>query len=127
MLPSNTRYQEVFDSTTVPVLIADREYQPHYVSGAALPVSEAQMRRSAVGTVDLGDALLSSAPINAGHVVWQNDITKLNELRSRLQSTLEQLGEENTLLQAELELKEKRAKADEQNRLYDRIASEVEL
>ena len=126
LLPSNTRYQEVFDSTTVPVLIVDRDYQPHYVSGAALPVSEAQMRQSSVGTVDLGDALLSSAPINAGHVVWQNDITKLNELRSRLQSTLEQLGEENTLLQAELELKEKRAKADEQNRLYDRIASEVE-
>ena len=126
LLPSNTRYQEVFDSTTVPVLIVDREYQPHYVSGAALPVSESQMRQSAVGTVDLGDALLSSAPIKAGHVVWQNDITKLNELRSRLQSTLEQLGEENTLLQAELELKEKRAKADEQNRLYDRIASEVE-
>ena len=126
LLPSNTRYQEVFDSTTVPVLIVDGEYQTHYVSGAALPVSEAQMRQSAGGTVDLGDALLSSAPIKAGHVVWQNDITKLNELRSRLQSTLEQLGEENTLLQAELELMEKRAKADEQNRLYDRIASEVE-
>jgi hypothetical protein len=39
---------------------------------------------------------------------------------------MDQLGEENTLLQAELELKETRAKADEQNRLYDRIASEVE-
>ena len=126
LLPSNTRYQEVFDSTTVPVLIVDREYQPHYVSGAALPVSEAQMRQSAGGTVDLGDALLSSAPIKAGHVVWQNDITKLNKLRIRLKDTMEQLGEENTLLQAELELKEKRAKADEQNRLYDRIASEVE-
>jgi len=36
------------------------------------------------------------------------------------------LGEENTLLQAELELKEQRAKTDEKNRLYDRIAEEVE-
>lgn len=35
LLPSNTRYQEVFDSTTVPVQIVDRDYQPHYVSGAA--------------------------------------------------------------------------------------------
>ena len=50
----------------------------------------------------------------------------LNELKERLQDTLEQLGEENVLLQAELELKEKRAKTDEQNRLYDRIAREVE-
>lgn len=126
LLPSNSRYQEVFDSTTVPVLIVDREYQPHYVSGAALPVSEKQMRRASVATVTLGDSLLSSAPIRGGCVVWQDDITQLNELKERLQDTLAQLGEENVLLQAELELKEKRAKADEQNRLYDRIAREVE-
>ena len=126
LLPSNTRYQEVFDQTTVPVQIVDRDYQPHYVSGTALPISEAQMRTSAKGTVDLGDSLLNSAPIRGGRVMWQDDITRLNELRIRLQDTMEQLGEENTLLQAELELKETRAKADEQNRLYDRIASEVE-
>ena len=126
LLPSNTRYREVFDSTTVPVQIVDRDFQPHYVSGGALPVSEEQMRRSGGATVDLGDSLLSSAPIRAGRVVWQDDITQINELRSRLQDTMSQLGEENTLLQAELELKANRAKADEQNRLYDRIASEVE-
>ena len=126
LLPSNTRYQEVFDQTTVPVQIVDRDYQPHYVSGAALPISEAQMRTSAKGTVDLGDSLLNSAPIRGGRVMWQDDITRLNELRIRLRDTMEQLGEENTLLQAELELKETKAKADEQNRLYDRIASEVE-
>jgi len=126
LLPSNTRYGEVFDSTTVPVQIVDRDYQPHYVSGAALPVSEAQMRQSAHSTVDLGDSLLSSAPIQAGRVVWQDDIRRLNDLRTRLRDAVEQLGEENTLLQAELELKENRAKADEQNRLYDRITREVE-
>lgn len=126
LLPSNTRYQEVFDSTTVPVQIVDRDYHPHYVSGGALPVSEEQMRRSAENTVDMGDSLLSSAPIRAGRVVWQDDITQLNDLRTRLKDTMDQLDEENTLLQAELELKENRAKADEQNRLYDRITSEVE-
>jgi len=126
LLPSNTRYQEIFDNTTVPVQIVDIEYQPHYVSGAALPVAEEVMRQTEQGTVQMEGTLLSSAPINGGRVVWQDDITKLNELKERLQDTLEQLGEENVLLQAELELKEKRAKADEQNRLYDRIAREVE-
>lgn len=126
LLPSNTGYQAVFDSTTVPVQIVDREYQPHFVSGSALPVSEEQMRQTEHSTVDLGDTLLSSAPIKAGRVVWQDDITRLNDLRIRLRDTMEQLGEENTLLQAELELKENRAKADEQNRLYDRITQEVE-
>ena len=126
LLPSNTRYQEAFDQTTVPVQIVDRDYQPHYVSGGTLPISETQMRTAAQGTVDLGDSLLNSASIRGGRVLWQDDITRLNELRIRLRETMDQLGEENTLLQAELELKETRAKADEQNRLYDRIASEVE-
>ena len=126
LLPSNTRYQEVFDSTTVPVQIVDAEYQPHYVSGGALPVPEEEMRRTERETVHLDGTLLNSAPINGGCVVWQDDVTQLNELKERLQDTLEQLGEENVLLQAELELKEKRAKTDEQNRLYDRIAREVE-
>ena len=126
LLPSNSNYQQIFDATTVPVQIVDTDYQPHYVSGGALPVPEETMRRTEVGTVHNGNSLLSSESIHGGLVVWEDDISQLNEMRARLQDTQEQLGEENVLLQAELELKEKRAKADEQNRLYDRIAREVE-
>ena len=126
LLLSNKNYQQLFYATTLPVQIVDRDYQPHYVSAAALPVPESVMRKTETETVHLGDTLLSGAPIHGGHVIWQDDITQLNKLGQQLQDTQEQLGEENVLLQAELELKEQRAKADEQNRLYDRIAREVE-
>ena len=125
LLPSNTNYQQLFDATTIPVQIVDRDYQPHYVSAGALPVSEENMRQSESGTIQMGNSLLSSAPINGGRVVWEDDITRLNDLQQLLQDAQEQLGEENTLLQAELDLKEQRAKTDEKNRLYDRIAEEV--
>lgn len=126
LLPSNNRYQQIFDATTVPVQIVDRDYQPHYVSAGALPVPEETMKLTEAGTVTMENSLLSSAPIHGGRVVWQDDITQLNELKEQLEDTREQLGEENILLQAELDLKQQRAKADEQNRLYDRIAREVE-
>ena len=126
LLPSNNRYQQIFDATTVPVQIVDRDYQPHYVSAGALPVPEETMKQTEAGTVTMENSLLSSAPIHGGRVVWQDDITQLNELKEQLEDTREQLGEENILLQAELDLKQQRAKADEQNRLYDRIAREVE-
>ena len=126
LLPSNTNYQQLFDATTVPVQIVDRDYQPHYVSGGALPVPEKKLRQTEFGTVHMGSSLLNSAPINGGRVVWEDDITELNALQQQLQDAQEQLGEENTLLQAELDLKEQRAKTDEKNRLYDRIAEEVE-
>ncbi len=126
LIPSNTNYQQIFNATTVPIQVVDGDFQPHYVSSGALPVSEPQLRQSAAGTVNLGDSLLSSAPINAGRVVWQDDVSQINELRRRLQDMQAQLCEENDLLQAEAEVKASRAKADEQNRLYDRIAAEVE-
>jgi len=125
LLPSNTNYQQLFDATTIPVQIVDRDYQPHYVSGGALPVPEKKLRQTESGTVHMGSSLLNSAPINGGRVVWEDDITELNALQQQLQDAQEQLGEENTLLQAELDLKEQRAKTDEKNRLYDRIAEEV--
>ncbi len=126
LLPSNTNYQQLFDATTVPVQIIDRDYQPHYVSVGALPVPEEKLRQSESGTVHMGSSLLSSAPIHGGRVVWEDDITELNALQQQLRDAQEQLGEENTLLQAELELKEQQAKTAEMNRLYDRIALEVE-
>lgn len=126
MIPSNTGHQEIFRATTVPIQVLDLDNQPHYVSAGALPVSEEQLRASIQGTVLVGDTLLSSAPITAGRVVWQDDIRRVNELRQHLQDTQEQLSEESVLLQAEAEVKEKRAKVDEQNRLYDQIAKEVE-
>ena len=125
LLPSNMNYRQLYDATTIPVQIVDRDYQPHYVSAGALPVSEAKMRQSESGTVHMGRSLLNSAPIYGGRVVWEDDISELTALQQQLQDAQEQLGEENTLLQAELELKEQRAKTDEKNRLYDRIAEEV--
>lgn len=127
IIPSNTNHRELFDITTVPVQIVDADYQPHYVSGAALPLSEADLKKTEAGAVHMENTLLRSTPIHAGRVVWQDDITVQNTLHQQLQSIREQMSEENTLLQAEVELTEHKAKVDEQNRLYDRIAQEVAL
>ncbi len=125
IIPSNTNHQQLFDITTVPVQIVDADYQPHYVSSAALPLSEADLKKTEAGAVYMDNTLLRSAPITAGRVVWQDDITEQNTLRQQLEDIREQMKEENTLLQAEVELTEQKAKVDEQNRLYDRIAQEV--
>ena len=125
MIPSNTNHRELFDMTTVPLLIVDEDFHPHYVSGGALPLSEADIAKTQTGALHLENALLRSAPIPAGRVVWQDDITVQNTLHQHLQDIREQMSEENTLLQAEVELTEHKAKVDEQNRLYDRIAQEV--
>lgn len=125
LLPSNRNYRQIFDATTVPVMIMDKDYQPHYASAGVLPIPEEKVRETENGTVLLGNTLLNSAPIQVGYVIWQDDITQLNALKANLQDAVMMIEKENDLLQAESEVKKKRAKAEEQNRLYDRIVSEV--
>lgn len=126
LIPSNSNYDEIFNSTTVPVVIVDEEYVPCYSSETVSEIALDVMKQAEKETVSLGDTLLHSKKISAGRVIWQDDITVLNELKEQLQDTILQLDEENDMLQAEIEVKEKRTKLDEKNRLYDRIAQEVE-
>jgi len=125
LIPSNTNYDEIFRSSTVAAQIVDESYRPRIMSAVAVPLTVEQMKRAETETVNLGNTLLHSKPITAGHVLWQDDVTQINELMERLRDNREQLNQSNHLLQAELELKENQAKADEKNRLYDRISKEV--
>ena len=125
LIPTNTSHKELFASTTVPVIIVDGDYQARYTSGGALPVSEDNMRATADAPVTLGDTVLSSAPITAGRVVWQDDVRELNRQREELDDVRQQLSEEGDLIEAENAIKERQAQADEKNRLYDKIAREV--
>ncbi|MBO5908564.1 MAG: hypothetical protein J6Q67_02115, partial [Clostridia bacterium] len=125
LIPTNSNYRELFEKTTVPVIVVDKDYQARYVSGSALPVSEENMRNTVNGSITLDNTLLSSAPIMAGRVVWQDDITALNLQRQELSDICESLSEESELIKVETEIKEKQAQADEKNRLYDKIAYDV--
>ena len=119
LIPTNTSHKELFVETTVPVIIIDEDYQARYTSGGALPVSEKAMRASADAPVSLGDTVLCSAPITAGRVVWQNDVAELNRQREDLDDVRERLAEEVDLIQAENEIKERQAKADEPTTALD--------
>ena len=125
LIPSNEYYSEVFRKTTVPLIIVDDLYIPHYTSDGAKFVTDTIMRETEKGDVDRGNFILRSSSINAGRVVWEDDVTHLNELKEELQEVNERLDGENVLLKAEVELKEQRASVEEKHRLYDRIASEV--
>lgn len=83
------------------------------------------MMQAEHGAVVSGDFRLNSAEISGGHVLWLDNIAKINELTRELQSVGEQLSGKNDLLRAELELKEKQARVEEQSRIYDRITKEM--
>lgn len=127
LIPSNTNYRELFQTSTIAAQIVDAAYQPHFVSASAAALTEEQMKLAQEGPVKLGNTMLHAKPVTAGQVLWQDDVSQINKLMEFLGETQSRLEEQRGLLQAEVELKEKKAKAEEQNRLYDRIAREVTL
>ena len=125
LIPINTNYREIFESTTIPVAIIDNGYVTNYRSGGATSFSKEDMLLTAIGAVSMGDKILSSSPIRGGRVVWQDDVEELNQQRLELDEIHASLAEEGTLIQAENEIKEKQAQADEKSLLYDKVAREV--
>ena len=71
------------------------------------------------------DIRLSGMEIRAGYAFWTEDESELHRENRRLEAANEILSEENSLIRAENELKEKKARLDAQNRVYDRIAAEL--
>lgn len=125
LIRSNSHYTDIFDASPITSVIVDREYRVCYASRESSPLDVQTMQEAEQGAVVSGDFRLSSAVISGGHVLWTDDISKINELTRELQSVGEQLSGKNDLLRAELELKEKQARVEAQSRIYDRITKEM--
>jgi len=127
LIQSNTCYGALFRASTLCAQITDRRYAASYVSDALPDISPALMRQAGQAPVMLNEnSRLFSAAIRNGHVLWIEDMTEEGRLLRELQETGRQLEGENALLLAENQLKEKKARIDAQNRLYDRITGEIE-
>ena len=125
LIPSNTNYHAMFCASTVSAQIVDRDYQPCFASASAIPMTRDEMKRIGEQPAKVGHKILHAKPIKGGYVLWQDDVTELDEMMDQLQNAQRQLSKENELLRSELKLKEQQALVDEKTRLYDRIVKEV--
>ena len=125
LIRSNAGYTELFEISTVSAQVADNNFQTRYISSYADDLPEDVMRNATAKPVDLGKTILHSKPVSGGYVFWQSDVKQIKKLMKSLEETGERLSENNYLLKAEIDIKEQKARFDEKNRLYDRIASDV--
>ncbi len=124
LIPSNDNYAGFFAQLGQPVLITDRNLVPVYRTDRELCAAEAELRASLEHPVyPQEDTRLSGMEIRAGYAFWAEDESGLHRENRRLESANELLSEENGLIRAENELKEKKARLDAQNQVYDKIAA----
>ncbi len=122
---SNINYENLFSEFSLPIWIVDNRYNIIYKSKRSKQISHDLMKKSEVGSINLGDFRLHNKKLNAGRVVWETDIKELNSLIEELKYTEREISDENNLLNSEIVLKEQKAHYEEQNKLFDRISEET--
>lgn len=125
LIRSNAGYTEFFEISTVAAQVVDKNYQTMYFSSYADDLPEDVIRSALVKPVELSKTMLQGKPVSGGYVLWQNDIKQIKKLMKNLEETHERLSENNFLLKAEIDMNEQKARFEEKNRLYDRIARDV--
>lgn len=126
LIQSNTHYKELFDASSVGAQITDKNFHPLYFTKNARPIETKDLIAAAQQPLILNQAIrFSAAPIRRGYVFWQEDISPLLDVLTKLESTHEELQSYRTLLQEENKEKKRRKKLEEQKRLYNTMCEKT--
>ena len=123
LIPSNENYEKYFAMSSVSSVITDEELKPVFRT-EKLPETgrEPYERAKAEGSILLDEnTRMSAKSISGGSVFYAENLAAINELLGKLSIVNEELTEEGELITYENDLKERKAKTEEKNRLYSRI------
>ena len=122
LIPSNANYVGYFNISKISAFIADMDLNVVYVSNdVKLPKKELMKEALKEPVIIKKNTRFSAKPIHGGYLFYYEDLSRINKINDELNEITQTLLEENYLISAENELKEKKAIVDEQNRLYDKI------
>ena len=125
LIPTNKGYAKLFHTFPICAQITDHSGKPVYVSGSAVPLTEAQF--NAPDGARTGEhTVLHRMALPGGFGFWQDDMTELDRLNEELEDAKEQLSQEAELIRLQNELAEKQTKIEQRTALYDTIAKRTQ-
>ena len=126
LIPYNENYSGFFAALPMPVLITDRAFVPVYRTQAAPDVSRQVMNAALTKPQDLADDwVLYGRRIRAGYAFWAEDESAIRLAQARLEEAGETIRQENDLIRAETEQKEKEAYLRSRHQIYHEIAAKL--
>ena len=119
MIQSNTGYVELFEATTLAACIADRNGD---IVLRSRPAGEDMVcPKEGLQILRPNGIRISSAPINGGYAVWQDNVRPLIELRTKLSENKTEIKNNKEKLQEAYLVRKKLHELTEKNRIYDEI------
>ena len=119
MIQSNTGYVELFEATTLAACIADRN--GNIVLRSHTAGKDLACPKDGVQVILSNGMRISSAPINGGYAVWQDNVRPLIELRAKLSENKAKIKDNKEKLQEAYLIQKKLNEFTEKNRIYSEL------
>ena len=122
LLPVNTRYRKWFSLTDLDVQIIDAEGKPVLKSAQAKELPEGIMERLlSEQTAVEGDIVYHATPVTGGTAIWQEDISRINQMTAEARRLVMHLQHSNSLLQRETEIRRTAVEKIIRDELYSQL------
>ena len=127
LVPVNSRYDEVFDRSTVAmkILSADGELIRSSATAEFGTDLNRFLRIKKEGTITENGKEEHIAPLSEGYVVWKNDISELEEEMRRLSKIREELQSDSELLGNEVSIRNREERVRARSEVYSLLSMEV--
>ena len=125
LIPTNTKYKDLFNSFSITAQITDKKGMPVFSSNSAVPLTQEQFVLESGSRIE-EHTVLHKMVIPGGYGFWQEDMSELDRLNDELAEAKEGLSEEVELTLLRNELKEKQSKIEQRTLMYDTIAKHTQ-
>lgn len=127
LIPVNTQYSEVFRRSTVAMQILSPTGERIAVSENAAEITpamlEALKREQRFSATE--DITMHLHPVLGGYMIWQTDLSQINQALRELQRLNAELEEEQDLLAQEIRIQSDETSIQARNDIYDSLSTEV--
>ena len=127
LIPVNTQYEEVFRRSTVAMQILSSNDERIAVSENAAEITPAMLEalKQNQHFSATEDITMNLHQIPGGYMVWQTDLSQINQALRELQRLNAELEEKQGLLAQEIRIQSDEASIQARNNIYDSLSSEV--
>lgn len=127
LIPVNTQYEEVFRRSTVAMQILSPSGETIAASENAAEITPAMLEalKQECRFSATEDIILHLHPIPGGCMIWQTDLSQINQALRELQRLNAELEEEQDLLAQEIRVQSDEASVRARNNIYDCLSSKV--
>ncbi len=127
LIPVNTQYEEVFRRSTVAMQILSPSGETIAASENAAEITPAMLEalKQNQHFSATEDITMNLHQIPGGYMVWQTDLSQINQALRELQRLNAELEEEQDLLAQEIRIQSDETSIQARNDIYDSLSSEM--